>query len=140
MTTPDFRDVRDTVLDTDDALLERARALLQQGVRRQIWLMFLDDEGRQLPLLMPIDVPRRPGAREAPALARLLAELVDDFEASHVVVTLERRGRDLVSTSDAEWFRLARDACAGAGVNMRGPMLCHTGGVRWVAAEDYAIG
>jgi len=140
MTTPRYRDVRDDVLDTDDMLLERARSLLQGGVRRQLWLMFLDDQQRQLPLLLPVDIPRRPGARESTGFGRFVGEIVDDVDAASVVVTLERRGSGLVSKADAEWLRLARDSCAAAGVPMRGPMLCHTGGVRWVAADDYAIG
>lgn len=140
MTTPHYRDVLDTVLDSDDKLLDRARDLLEHALRRQLWLMFLDEEGRQLPLLMPIDVPRRPGARESSGFARFLGELVEDFEAASVVIALERRGGEGVTATDAEWFRMGRDACTAAGVPLRGPLLCHSGGVRWVAVEDYAMG
>ena len=127
-------------LSTDALIEQRVDLLVGRAQRRQLWLMFLDEEGRQLPLLMPIDVPRRPGARESSGFARFLRELVEDFEAASVVIALERRGDEGVTAADAEWFRMGRDACTAAGVPLRGPLLCHSGGVRWVAVEDYAMG
>ncbi|MGV8885138.1 MAG: hypothetical protein ACOH1T_06060 [Microbacteriaceae bacterium] len=101
--------------------------------------MFLDSDDRQLPLLMPADVPRRPGVREAQGFGRFIADLVADCEAATIAITFERRGNDTITPIDVEWFRLARDACEAAEVTLRGPMLCYGGGVRWVAAEDYAL-
>ena len=140
MKTPRYSDVGQHPLTTDQQLVERTELLLEHALRRQIWLMFLDGEYRQLPVIMPTYVPERPGRREAEGFGRFLRELVDDFDAASVAITLERRGDDSYDDADREWFRLIRDACVSSGVVLRGPMLCHNTGVRWVAAEDYAIG
>jgi len=140
MKTPRYSDVGHEPLSSDDKLLQRAELLLEHALRRQIWLMFLDSDSRQLPVIMPTYVPERPGRREAEGFGRFLRELVDDFEAASVAITCERRGGDSYDDADREWFRLIRDACLSSDVALRGPMLCHDSGVRWVAPEDYAIG
>jgi hypothetical protein len=140
MKTPRYSDVGEEPLATDEKLVERAEMLLEHALRRQIWLMFLDDESRQLPVIMPTYVPARPGPRESEGFGRFLRELVDDFGAASVAITFERRGGDSYDEADRAWFRLIHDACVSSDVPLRGPMLCHNTGVRWVAAEDYAIG
>jgi len=140
MKTPRYSDVGEEPLVSDEKLLERTQLLLDHALRRQIWLMFLDADARQLPIIMPTYVPERPGRREAEGFGRFIRELVDDFGAASVVITFERRGNDSYDEPDREWFRLIRDACLSSEVVLRGPMLCHDTGVRWVAAEDYVIG
>jgi len=139
MRSPRHSDVRDVPLDTDEALLERVGALLERAFRRELWLLFLDERGCQLPVLTPIDVPRRPGRRDAPRLAEFLGELVEAVEAAELAVVYERRGRDLFSADDRAWLALVTEACALAGVALRGPILLHDGGVRWVAREDLDV-
>jgi hypothetical protein len=105
MTIPRFDDVRDAPLATDEEVLQRAELLLGHAIRRQLWLMFLDEDDRQLPLLMPTYVPRR-------------------------------RGTEALSSVDRAWLQLVRDACAHAGIPLRGPLLVHDGGIRWIAPDD----
>ena len=88
---------------------------------------------------MPTDVPANPKTTDATNLARFIRGVNDELEATSIVVSLERRGSDEISNDDRAWFRLVRDACAMAELRLRGPLLVHTRGVRWVAAEDYAI-
>jgi len=140
MKPPHYDMVRDLALTTDELLLERVRVLLDDGYRRQLWLMFLDERSRQMPLIMPTDIPRRPRPGDTVGFGEFLRALNDDVEAATIVVTLERRGSDTITEIDAEWLRLVRDSCAYAQIPARGPLLCHSRGVRWVAAEDYAIG
>jgi hypothetical protein len=135
-----FDEVHEQPLETDEQVLERVQELLRNGIRQQLWLMFLDGADRQLPLLMPTDIPRRPGQRDATDLARFIHGIIDEIDATSVVATLERRGSDTIGDDDREWFRLVRDACEMAEVKLRGPLLCHANGVRWVAAEDYVMG
>ncbi|UUT35523.1 hypothetical protein [Microbacterium elymi] len=53
---------------TDDSLLtERVSHLLGQAHRRQIWMMFLDEDDVQAPLIIPCaDLPSDPGRRSPP--------------------------------------------------------------------------
>ena len=139
MKTPNYEDTHEHPLITDEDVLEHVTLLVRNALRRQLWLMFLDGEDRQLPVLMPTDVPANPKTTDATNLARFIRGVNDELEATSIVVSLERRGSDEISNDDRAWFRLVRDACAMAELRLRGPLLVHTRGVRWVAAEDYAI-
>ena len=60
MTIP-YESTRTEPLLTDAAIESRADALVGRACRRQLWLMFLDDDGLQLPLIIPVgDHPSRP--------------------------------------------------------------------------------
>lgn len=131
-----FDDVADVSLATDEALLERVRDLVEGAYRQQLWFMFLDEDDRQLPLLVPLDVPDRPGHELANPLGPFVAALVDEVRPRSVVVVLERPGSDELTCGDREWFAVVDDACRAAGVVRRGPILAHDDGFRWIAAED----
>lgn len=135
-TPPHFADVDNVSVDTDDALRDRVALLLEAAFRRQLWFMFLDDESFQLPLLMPSSIPRRPGRGHTEHFAHFIGDIVDELDAAAVVFVLERPGSDKVSASDREWLALAVAACREAGVVLRGPLLCHDGGLRWIGPED----
>jgi hypothetical protein len=131
-----FDGVADVSLATDEALLERVRDLVEGAYRQQLWFMFLDEDDRQLPILVPLDVPDRPGEEHSDPLNPFVAALVDEVRPRSIVVVLERPGPDWLTVSDREWFAVVDDACRAAGVVRRGPILAHDDGFRWVAAED----
>lgn len=135
-----FDDVADIALTTDDLVLDRVRLLVEGAYRQQLWLMFLDERHRQLPILMPHDVPSAPGREYRSGLRAFIADLVDEIQPSSIIVVLERPGPDIVRRGDRDWFALLADACRSAGVRLRGPVLAHDRGFRWVAAEDYLVG
>lgn len=139
MKIPSYEETHEHPLITDDDVLARVTLLVRNALRRQLWLMFLDGDDRQLPVLMPTDVPANPGTADASNLARFIHGVNDDLGATSIVVSLERRGSDEISEDDRAWFRLVRDACALAELKLRGPVLVHTRGARWVAVEDYAL-
>ncbi len=134
-----YDDVRDIPLESDAELLDRLQELLGQGLRQQLWLMFLDAEHCQLPLLMPSDVPRRPDPDDVSKLSDMISLIAEEVGAAAAVVTLERPEGSTITDDDRAWFRLIRDAAQQSSVPLRGPLLCHSGGVRRVAIEDYAI-
>ncbi|CAN5136125.1 hypothetical protein BH11ACT3_BH11ACT3_08270 [soil metagenome] len=126
-------------LVSDDDVLERVTVLVGHGIRRQAWLMFLDDENRQLPLLMPTDLPRKPRRDDAHRFAEFLSDLVEVVDAAAVVLTLERPASEELTEADLAWLRMMRSGCRIAGVRLRGPLLAHRSGVRWIAADDLGI-
>ena len=134
-----YEDTREHPLTTDEQVLDRAKLLLGTAMRRQLWFMFLDGDNIQLPLLMPTDVPRTSDNADPTQLARFIRGVVDTADAAVIIVALERRGSDEITSDDRAWFQLVRQACVMIELPQRGPLLCHTNGVRWVAAEDYAI-
>ncbi len=140
MPTPRYDDVADVSLATDEALLDRVRDLVEGAYRRQLWFMFLDEEQRQLPVLIPHDVPSRPSREHGEAVHAFIAHLVDGIRPAGIVVVLERPGPDDLRRGDREWFAVVDDACRVAGVVRRGPILAHDDGFRWIAGEDLLVG
>jgi hypothetical protein len=73
---------------------------------RSLWLMWLDADGRGLPLIVPIDeLPRRFDAVAARGLVQLATTIRDEQTAGggHVALALCRPGHATVTSSDREW-------------------------------------
>jgi len=119
---------------TSDALIQqRAAQLVGRAVQRQLWLMFLDDHDYQLPLLVPLeDMPENPPDWQLP-----LGDFADEVGASAMFVVLERYGSEALTPADVAWARHIRECCVAASVDLRGILLSHRRGVRWVAPDDY---
>jgi hypothetical protein len=123
------------LLLTDADVLQRVEQLVGRAVAtRQLWVMFVDGDGRQAPVVMPIsDVPLRPEARVidnlATILARLCADLTTDTAGGTAILTLERVGRDAVLPGDRQWAAALQEACGRAGAALRGVYLSTSGGV-----------
>ena len=134
-----YEDVRDIALTTDEDVLTRVTDLLTHAHRRQIWLMFLDEGACELPLLMPSYVPRRPEKHALEPFSEFVGGLFEETAAASMVIVFERPGSDTISDGDREWLRLIHAACLAEDIPLRGPLLAHNRGVRWVAPEDYLI-
>lgn len=129
MTIPHYDTVRDEPLLTDEAVLRRLDHLLERGLVLRLWLMFLDDDGRQLPLLLPVDVTGPPDDDAAESIGTMLADLVEATGAGSAVVVVE--WGELDSACDAiEWMLAAAEACEVSGVAYRGPFECSPFGVQ----------
>jgi len=126
-------------LHTDADVLLRVQQLVGPAIAaRQLWVMFVDGDGRQAPVVMPIpDVPLRPDARTVDDLAAVLATVLADLATAagegSAVLTLERVGRDAVLPGDRQWAAALQTACARAGAALRGLYLSTSGGVRPLA-------
>jgi hypothetical protein len=69
------------LLLTDADVLDRVEQLVGRAtVARQLWVMFVDGDGKQAPVIMPIsDLPLRPEARVIDNLAAVLAGMCTDL-------------------------------------------------------------
>jgi hypothetical protein len=129
MTTPHFDDVRAIPLTTDADLIARVEHLLRRALRRQLWLMFLDENDLQSQTVIPIDeLPDRPDSQSP--FGHGLATVMEGLEVRTLVAVLERPGGELLTDDDHAWATHLRDECGRAGVPFRGPILCHSRGVR----------
>lgn len=123
-------------LFTDADVLDRVRTLVgPASTDRQLWIMFVDGDGRQAPVLMPIsELPRFPDPERVGNLARILAglhdELATDLGPGSVILTLERLGPDRTLPQDRDWAQALTDACITGAVELRGMFLSTAGGVR----------
>jgi hypothetical protein len=118
-------------LTTDEEVLARVRSVVGAARTRRLWILFVDGDGRQSPVVVPIaDVPR------PDALGRVLrglrAELVTDRGPGAVIVARERLGADTVLDADREWAAALAEVCRTAGVALRATVLSTPGGVRWL--------
>lgn len=138
MSIPKYGDVGDLPLIADAVLHERVGALLGRAIRRQLWVIFLDDQHCQLPVLLPIDgMPQVPALGEESAFGSFLADLGEEMGAASVVLVFERAGRQHFSARDLSWARFASLGARLASVSVRAMFLCHTDGVRWITPDDY---
>ena len=134
---PDALDLPDLPLTTDEEVTERVRDVVGCAARRQLWLFFLDSDDCQLPVLLPVpDFPPSPDGGSAEQLAASLAAVVEQLGAAQVVVVWERRLDDRATTLDRAWAARLAEACRVAGVRLRGQLLSHRRGVRWLAPDE----
>lgn len=132
-----FDDVSAIALESDDAVLERVTALIRNAIRRQVWLMFLDAERRQLPVLLPTEIPASPGEDDAQLIGDFISTMASELDARTAVITLERAGSPELSDTDRAWLATLLDSGEASGVPFHGPYLCHRRGVRRVETIEY---
>lgn len=129
MTASAYSSYRRRPIRTETAALAILGPLLGTAIRRQLWVMFLDEHDRPLPLIVPMALPPRPGLGASAGLGAFLRDVAASEGARGLVVTYERRARQDLTEADAVWLRTIADACAGSGLVTWGPFLCHTRGV-----------
>jgi hypothetical protein len=123
-------------LRTEHDVLARVRRLVGHAITdRQLWLMFVDGDDRQAPVVVPIsDLPRNPERRGLGALTAVLAGMREQLGTAHgpgsVIFTRERPGQDAVLPLDRAWATALTDVCRTAGVALRGVYLSTSGGVQ----------
>lgn len=127
-------------LVTDELIEQRVSALIGRASRRQLWLLFLDADDKQLPLVMPTDdFPGSARPEYAQALVRGVSQIMESAGAAQVIFVWERyAGADLTAI-DRAWARQLHDECALRGVRVRAQLLSHKRGVRWIAPDDYLV-
>jgi hypothetical protein len=125
---------------TTDALIEqRVESLIGKAQNRQIWLLFLDQNQVQSPLVLPVsDVPVAPAPDDLDNWCELIRGTTQAVDAGDVIVVIERYAPDRLTDADRGWARMLSDGCRVAGVTLRAVVLSHRHGVRLLAAEDYA--
>lgn len=137
MTIPAYNDTRTLPLITDIDIQQRVSQLVGVAVRRQLWILFLDDDNVQLPLMVAIDDhPIRPDSTVADLAERVERTLLDEGAAS-VIVVIERFASDDLAPADVAWATAIHDEFDAQGVRLRGILMSHRHGVRWIAQDDY---
>lgn len=137
MRTPNYQDTTLQPLTSDVLIEERVRSLIGRASRHQLWFLFLDDNLRQLPLLIPLDdLPPSPDETVGD-LARAMGQAMEVSGASSIVVVIERYAGSGLTASDVAWAKAIHDSFEHDGLAVRGILLSHNRGVRWIAQDDY---
>jgi hypothetical protein len=106
---------QDTLINSTTDLQQLWRSLLGDGgfSRRSIWLLFLDEEGRPSPVLVPIDdIPRRPVQRFLDNLRYMAHELVGNGDVASMAMLLSRPGQVTMTDEDRTWARALHEISA----------------------------
>jgi hypothetical protein len=112
-------------LRTNDDVLRRVDLLLDEHARqlRSVVLLFLDRDGRQLPVVVPIDdVPERPDPLVVDNLCWIITEALRQYPGGSAVVVVTRPEAAQVSDADRCWARTISRAAREHGAPVR--MLC----------------
>jgi len=138
MTPIDRRQADLEPLTTDALIEQRVESLIGKAQNRQIWLLFLDQNQVQSPLVLPVsDVPVAPAPDDLDNWCELIRGTTQAVDAGDVIVVIERYAPDRLTDADRGWARMLSDGCRVAGVTLRAVVLSHRHGVRLLAAEDY---
>ena len=137
MTIPAYDETRTLPLTTDIDIQQRVSQLIGVAVRRQLWILFLDDGSVQLPMMVAIDDhPIRPDGTVADLAERVERTLIHE-RANSVIVVIERYASSDFTAADIAWAAAIHDEFDTQGVPLRAILLSHRRGVRWMAQDDY---
>ena len=120
---------------TDDDVLERVESLLGPALRdRCLWLLLVDGDRRQTPVLMPIeDVPPRPDPTMVDGLVHVLGQvagaLVTSAGPGSAVFVLERTGP---GSGEVAWREALASVCESVGLGLLGVFTSTHDGVHRV--------
>ncbi len=133
MTIPDATNT--PLLLTDADVLARVQSLGGPACTdRQLWIMFVDGDNRQAPVLMPVsDMLRQPSGLLdglAGVLHGVYGDLATDMGPGSVILTLERRGPAHTHPPDRAWTEALVRTCRSIDVGLRGVFLSSDTGVR----------
>ena len=77
--------------------------------RTSLWLVFIDDQDRVQPVIVPIDdLPREPDLELIRSLRQVITELLADGGPASVAMLLSRSGPSEMLERDRRWARALR--------------------------------
>jgi hypothetical protein len=133
-----YDDADASPLATDADIQRRVDDLIGRANSRQLWLLFLDEYGVQLPLVLPLDgLPSTPTESETAQVIERISVVMEQIGASALVAVLERYGPPTLTAVDAAWARSLHDGCESRKVALRAQLLSHRTGVRWIDESEY---
>ncbi|GAB3606551.1 hypothetical protein GCM10027413_19600 [Conyzicola nivalis] len=125
-------------LTTDTLIERRVGSLIGRAQNRQIWLLFLDCDHVQSPLVLPVsDIPVAPPDDDLDNWSELLRGATAAVDCADVIVVIERYATERLTDADRAWARMLSDGCRVAGVTLRAVLLSHRNGVRLLDDDDY---
>jgi hypothetical protein len=120
-------------LRTDDDVARRVAALIGRATRDDtLWLLFVDGDDRQTPVVMPVEEASGPPDRKmVMALGNVLEGVLPDLATAagvgSVVFVRERLGPDFVVPADRAWAEALATMCREREIRSRGVHLSTRG-------------
>jgi hypothetical protein len=124
-------------LSTDDEIEACVADLIGGAILPHMWLLFIGDDGELMPPVTQIDdMPAFPQEGDERCLTAM-ADTLSTFAIAAVVVVRERPGGAPATDADRAWGRMIALAFARSDLTLRGQLLSHDHGVRWLRPDDY---
>lgn len=130
----------DTIIENDADARELLSNLLGPALRRQLWAFLLDADGRQLPVVIPIDgIPASPADDELRSIVSSLGQVLDEFgPGGSILFALERPGDEKAHGFDELWADGLHAAAHEEQVDVFAIYLVHDDGLRMMKARSPA--
>lgn len=137
MTTPSSTPDPDAIIATDADARELLSTLLGPALRRQLWAFLLASNGRQLPIVIPIDgIPASPSDEELRSIVSSLGQVLDEYGPSgSILFALERPGDETPHGFDELWADGLHSAAEDEAVDVFAIYLVHDDGLRMMKAR-----
>ena len=137
MTTPSSRPDPDAIIATDVDARELLSTLLGPALRRQLWAFLLASNGRQLPIVIPIDgIPASPSDEELRSIVSSLGQVLDEYgPGGSILFALERPGDETPHGFDELWADGLHSAAEDEAVDVFAIYLVHDDGLRMMKAR-----
>ncbi len=134
METPHSAQLLATPVRTDADVLSRVATVIDEEARtlRALWLFFLDRDGLQNEVVVPIDcIPDLPDPGLAGSVCYVVTRLLNGAEPEGAaIITLSRPGRSELGDTDRRWLRALQQGAAAHRSPIRMLCLATPGGVR----------
>jgi len=124
-----------TPVRTDADVLARVALIIDDEARRlrALWLFFLDHDGLQNEVVVPIDcIPARPDPQIAGTVFHVVSRLLSGTDAPDgtAIITLSRPGIADLGDADRHWLSALQEGAATYNAPIRMLCLATPGGVR----------
>jgi hypothetical protein len=130
---PSASDLLTIPVRTDAEVLARVRSIVdaQAAAARRLWLFFLNHNGMQSSVLVPIDdIPEFPDSQLVGNVSYIVSQVMaDDEPGGSAVITLSRPGPTVVREMDLNWLRALRRGARKHQSTVRMFCLATPGGV-----------
>ncbi|MGB4137380.1 MAG: hypothetical protein WA971_12500 [Microbacterium sp.] len=141
-------DPRTRILHTDEELRDLLALLLQRASARQVWMLFIDAQGRLGDPVIPMaDHPSDPletvtvddlgEVALSHLMVRRIAMLLEATGHASAVLVWERLGSERITGNDRAWARAMVEQAHDLGLPLRAQFVLHREGIRQLHPDDY---
>lgn len=125
-------------LVSDKQIEDRVTDLIGRAITRKWWIFFLDQNGVQLPMIVPVEgAPLVPDEAATQRSIEGLHAIMEETGAAEVILVWERPTGSTVTLPDRVWASSMAQAARDRGIRVRAQLISHRTGVRWLAPDDY---
>ncbi|MDR3069307.1 MAG: hypothetical protein LBU50_07375 [Cellulomonas sp.] len=122
---------RPQILSTDDDMMALVSRTMDHALHDQTWLWLTDPDASGFGTVLQLDHSEVGGTVPA-----RVWEQVAQVAGTEIGFVYERRGPEVLSASDRRRLRADLREAVDRGLRVRGPILVHDTGTRWLGPDD----